>query len=165
MKEQLVAGGGKQAVRVVVLSPWGPLWGDPSPRDLMRLLHGLRAAVAGTTGGVVVTLPTYQLPTGVATRALHTAHCCMRMEAFKDTPTRVHPPEYADAHGVLALRFAARPASLVGGHPEACVYLLKRERHKIRLEKPHLPPEPESVGSRAVRSTGLGCASSPQVDF
>ncbi len=74
---------GKQAVRVVVLSPWGPLWGDPSPRDLMRLLHGLRAAVAGTTGGVVVTLPTYQLPTGVATRALHTAHCCMRMEAFK----------------------------------------------------------------------------------
>ena len=65
---------------------------------------------------------------------------CRLFGVWSDAPGKTHPPEYADAHGVLALRFSAHPCSLVGGHPEACVYLLKRERHKIKLEKPHLPP-------------------------
>ncbi len=112
------------------------------------------------------------------------------VRVFADSPLRTHPPEYADAHGLVALRFAAKPCSLVGGHPEACVYLMKRERHRIKLEKPHLPPEGgsgsgsgggklRSVGptgppslnttvAAAKTSHGLGCAaglSSSALDF
>ena len=74
---------GKQVVRLLVFSPWGPLWGSPSPRDLLQFLHAVRGIVRGRTAVAWVTLPSYRMPPVVVTRALHVAQYSVRVDAFK----------------------------------------------------------------------------------
>ncbi len=76
-----------------VLAPWGALWGSPTPGQLLAFLHGVRAMVRGSAAVAVVSLPTYHMPGTSPARALHTAHTCFRLEAFKGaTEWRDAPP-------------------------------------------------------------------------
>jgi hypothetical protein len=137
--------------------------------ECTRFVLSLRQIVRGTSAVCVVTLPSHVVGADVTQRVLHACHCAFRVDAFSGTMsllprvpcsiTRVcsphcradrvggyHPPEYADFHALLSLRFALKPHALVGGHPEAAVYLLKRELHKLKIERPHLPPGTACIG-------------------
>lgn len=51
-------------------------------------------------------------------------------------------PEYRDYHGLLLIRRLARVGSLVPPSlPDTLTWVFKRDRKKMAIEKPHLPPE------------------------
>jgi hypothetical protein len=163
-------GGGGGVQRLLVLGLCEPAWpafvsgGDAgaaarAAAPLLRALLALRALVQARTpappggGGAVllVTAALHHLPPAVAARVRAAFDAALKVHAFADPPwalaaaaapaTAGTAPEFADFHGLLLVRKVVRPAAVCGVPADSDVYCLKRDRRKLVLELPHLPPE------------------------
>jgi hypothetical protein len=73
--------------------------------------------------------------------------------------------EFSDCHGLLQVRKLVRPGGLSTGYrDDVLTYTLKRDRKKLIVEKPHLPPE-HDIASAEVSSFACASNTSAVMDF
>jgi len=150
--------------------------------QLRGLLLGLRRAVTSLLPAAVVLLvcDTHALPPSVAAEVRSYADTVVKLHAFGDPAAAVAlagrtdtrplaatdaagaAPEFADYTGLLLLRRATRAGSAAGAGVDTPTYVFKRDRKKLVIEKPHLPPE-----DAAPAGAGMSCApaASPATSF
>jgi len=131
---------------------------------LRRLVED--ASEVGTGGGAValVTMPTWAMPLAVAAHARAQARIVLKTHRFGEPSYALAcageppphgaastgtAPEFAAATGLLIVRRTSRPGACIGHLPDTRVWLLTRDKRKLVIEQPHLPPEEASSGGSA----------------
>lgn len=138
-------------------------------------------------GGAVllVTAALHHLPLAAAARIRSLFDIVLKVHAFTDPPialaapsrpragaagaggagapsaavTAGTAPEFADFHGLLLVRRALRPGAVTSVPADTLTYCFKRDRRKLSIEKPHLPPEDDRTATAPVSAGGTGTAS------
>lgn len=142
------------ALRVILRDFGSPAWLQGNTTALVRLALALRSALHQKHAVAMLSMP--GMADSDAAGRLLRAVCTSvwALHAFGDSlqtangalAAHISPDEFAEWHGIFRIRKlqrldgAAPPAT-----PDTCVFLFKRDRRKLAMDRLHLPPE----GTRA----------------
>jgi hypothetical protein len=133
---------------------------------LRRLTQFDASASSGSHAVVLVTAPTHLLPLPVAAQLRSYFDLVIKVHAFTDpaaglavsreSAAAMPPgaaagtaPEFAEYTGLVLLRRLPRLGALASFQPDTLTYAFKRDRRKLTIEKPHLPPEDDRTAGTA----------------
>jgi hypothetical protein len=117
---------------------------------------------------VLACAPTHLLPLAVAAQLRTYFDLVLKVHAFTDPASCLTvsregagassqpgggaagtAPEFAEYTGLLLLRRLPRLGALVSFQPDTLTYAFKRDRRKMTIEKPYLPPEDDRTAGTA----------------
>jgi hypothetical protein len=138
---------------------------------IVRFLAGLRRALELSRGDamsvVLVSMPTQAFAPECAVLLRSLFDCVIKVHAFTDPPScAAHArdvlasavstgaaPEFADYAGLVLLRKLPRLNALTNGFvPDTLTLAFKRDRKKMVIEKPYLPPEDDRTATNGAAS-------------
>ncbi|KAJ3666336.1 hypothetical protein Zmor_001785 [Zophobas morio] len=157
----------RNVLRVGIHSLGSPMW-LPSrdsyhlmneSRDLDMFIFCLRALVRSAFAVAVITIPTHLYHENSLDRCIHSSDIAMRLQTFSGTELE-NNFSLSDYHGFFHLTKLAAINSFASKHPGSIEYVFKLRRKKFHIEKLHLPPDLQEVGSSNSTPPSIACGSS-----